>query len=143
MATLKPILPDALTQKLTRLGNQTDKICETALKAGAAVAKSAVDNQLKTAVGTGTKYPSRATGELERSLGVTPVRVDAKGNYDIKIGFAEPREDGNVNAKIANILEYGKHGQPAKAFLKKAKSKSKAETMAVIAATLETEMNNV
>ena len=33
--------------------------------------------------------------------------------------------DGGSNAKIANIIEYGKHGQPAKPFLKPAKSATK------------------
>ena len=33
---------------------------------------------------------------------------------------------GKSNAKIANILEYGRHGQPAKPFLKPAKTASKS-----------------
>lgn len=143
MATMKPTLPDHLIQRITKLGERTDAICEAALKAGAKIAKAETQNQLEAVIGSGTKYPSKATGELERSLGITPVRLDEKGNYDVKIGFAENRSDGNINAKIANIIEYGKTGQPAKPFLKRAKNKSKAETMAVIAATLESEMNSI
>ena len=45
--------------------------------------------------------------------------------------------DGGSNAKIANVLEYGKHGQPAKPFLKPAKSASKAECIHVMEQTLE------
>ena len=54
------------------------------------------------------------------------MKVDKNGNHDIKIGFAEPRSNGDSNAKIANILEYGKHGQRAKPFLKPAKNASKS-----------------
>lgn len=55
-------------------------------------------------------------GELERSLGLTPPLVDRDGNHNIKVGFAEPRSDGGSNAMLANIIEYGKNGQPAKPF---------------------------
>ena len=112
MAKLTVRTPDALIAKLTRLGNQTDQVCEKALKAGAQVAEKAVSSNLSAVIGKDTKKPSRSTGELQSALGVSPVKVDDKGNYDIKVGFAEPRSGGGVNAKIANILEYGKHGQP-------------------------------
>lgn len=35
--------------------------------------------------------------------------------------FKEPRSDGESNAKIASIIEYGKQGQPPNPFLKSAK----------------------
>ncbi len=44
---------------------------------------------------------------------------------------------------IANIIEYGKHGQPPKPFLKPAKSKARRQIMAAMTDTLEREMNNV
>ena len=136
-------MPDALIAKLTRLGNKTDQVCEKALKAGAEVAEKAVSSNLSAVIGKDTKLPSRSTGELQSALGVSPVKVDDKGNYDIKVGFAEPRSGGGVNAKIANILEYGKHGQPPRPFLKPAKSKARRQIAAAITETLEREMNDV
>ena len=47
---------------------------------------------------------------------------------------------GGSNAKLANILEYGKHGQPAKPFLKPAKSASRAECIRVMKQKLEEEV---
>lgn len=143
MAKIKAQMPDALIAKLNRLGDKTDKVCEKALKAGAEVAEKAISSNLSAVVGKGTKLPSRSTGQLQKALGVSPVKVDAKGNYDIKIGFSEPRSDGNSNAKIANILEYGKSGQPPKPFLKPAKSKSRKQIMQTISDTLEREMNDI
>jgi len=143
MAKLTVRTPDALIAKLTRLGNKTDQVCEKALKAGAEVAEKAVSSNLSAVIGKDTKQPSRSTGELQSALGVSPVKVDDKGNYDIKVGFAEPRSGGGVNAKIANILEYGKHGQPPRPFLKPAKSKARRQIAAAITDTLEREMNDV
>ena len=143
MAKLTVRMPDALIAKLTRLGNKTDQVCEKALKAGAQVAEKAVSSNLSDVIGKDTKKPSRSTGELQSALGVSPVKVDDKGNYDVKVGFAEPRSGGGVNAKIANILEYGKHGQPPRPFLKPAKSKSRRQIAAAITDTLEREMNDV
>ena len=94
-------------------------------------------------IGNGTKYPSRSTGQLLQALGVTPVRLDAKGDYNIKIGFDEPRSGGDSNAKIANILEHGKPGQPPKPFLKPAKSASRAPAMAAMKAVLEEEVKKI
>ena len=143
MAKIKTQMPDALIAKLSRLGDKTDKVCEKALKAGAEVAEKAISSNLSAVIGKGTKLPSRSTGQLQKALGVSPVKVDAKGNYDIKIGFSEPRSDGDSNAKIANILEYGKSGQPPKPFLKPAKSKSRKQIMQTISDTLEREMNDI
>ena len=143
MAKLTVRTPDALIAKLTRLGNKTDQVCEKALKAGAEVAEKAVSSNLSAVIGKDTKKPSRSTGELQSALGVSPVKVDDMGNYDIKVGFAEPRSGSGVNAKIANILEYGKHGQPPRPFLKPAKSKARRQITAAITDTLEREMNNI
>lgn len=143
MAKMTAKMPDALIAKLTRLGSKTDEVCEKALKAGAEVAEKAVSSNLSAVIGKGTKYDSRSTGQLEKALGVSPVKVDAKGNYDIKVGFAEPRSNGGSNAKIANILEYGKHGQPPKPFLKPAKSKARRQIMTAMTDTLEREMNDI
>ena len=47
------------------------------------------------------------------------------------------------NAMIANILEYGKPGQPPTGFLKKAKNKSRKLAEAKMVEVLEKEMNSV
>ena len=77
---------------------------------------------------------------MEASLGLSPVKADRDGNHNIKIGFSEPRHDGGSNAKLATILEYGKHGQPAKPFLKPAKTSSRAECIRVMTQTLDEEV---
>ena len=94
-------------------------------------------------VGKDTEYESRSTGQLVAALGITGVRVDNKGDYNIKVGFDEPRSDGDSNAKIANILEYGRHGQPPKPFLAPAKKKTKKPATQKMISVLEEETNKI
>ncbi len=136
-------LPDEFLTKLSRLGKDTDAVAEKILEAGGKVVLAKVKSNLSSVIGSGTKYDSRSTGELVQSLGLSPVKLNCEGNHDIKIGFSEPRSDGGSNAKLANILEYGKHGQPAKPFLKSAKSASKAECIRVMEQTLKEEVEKL
>ncbi|MGI6608780.1 MAG: HK97-gp10 family putative phage morphogenesis protein [Erysipelotrichaceae bacterium] len=135
-------LPDDFLEKISRLGSKTDVICEKMLKAGGEVVLSRVKSNLSSVIGSGTKYKSRSTGELERALGLSKVRIDKNGNYNIKIGFAESRKDGSSNAKLANIIEYGKSGQVAKPFMKPAKASSKSKCVEVMKSTFDKEVNN-
>lgn len=135
--------PDAFLEQLSRLGSQFDSVAEIILEAGGEVVLEKVQGSLAAVIGAGTKYASRSTGELAGALGLSPVKVDGSGNHDIKIGFAEPRFDGGSNAKIANILEYGKHGQPPKPFLKPAKTAARAECIQTMKDTLEAEVEKL
>ena len=143
MAKVDIKMPDEFLEKLSKLGTQTDEISERVLEAGGEVVLAKIRSNLSSVVGRDTKVESRSTGELERSLGMSKARVDRNGNHNIKIGFAEPRSDGDSNAKIANILEYGRHGQPAKPFLKPAKSSSKSACEAAMKQNLEEEISKL
>ena len=135
-------MPDEFLMKVSRLREQTDVILPKVLEAGAEVVESKVRANLKTAIGK-TKEPSRSTGELLSSLGTSPAKQDRDGNFDVKIGFSEPRSDGESNAKIATILEYGKSGQPARPFLKPAKSASKSACIQAMEEKLTQEIEKI
>ena len=143
MAKVEAKLPEEFLQKLSRLGDRTDEISGRVLEAGGEVVLSKVKSNLSSVVGQGTVYEPRSTGELERSIGLSPVKLDRNGNYNIKIGFSEPRSDGGSNAKLANIIEYGKHGQPAKPFLKPAKSATKSACIETMKQKFQEEVDNV
>lgn len=143
MAKTDVKMPDEFLSRISRLGTQTDSIAEKVLQAGGEVALAKVKSNLKSVVGSGTKSKSRSTGELERSLGLSPVMVDKNGNHDIKVGFPEPRTDGCSNAKIANILEYGTSGQSAKPFLKPAKSAVKKQCVEAMKSAFEKEVEGL
>jgi len=135
-------LPYEFLLKISSLADRTDEIVPRVLEAGADVVLQKTKSNLKAVVGK-TKYKSRATGELVSALGVSPAKLDKNGDYNVKIGFAEPRRGGGSNAKIANILEYGKSGQPPRPFLKPAKSASKNAVIDTMTAKLEEEINNI
>ena len=135
--------PDTFLEQLSRLGSQFDSVAESVLEAGGEVVLEKAQRNLAAVVGTGTKYDSRSTGELVDSLGLSPVKLNKSGNHDIKVGFSEPRSDGGSNAKIANILEYGKHGQAPKPFMKPARTSSKAECIQAMKDTLEAEVKKL
>ena len=143
MAKVDIKMPDDFLLKVSKLGSDFDPVAEKVLKAGGEIVFKRTKSNLSAVIGKGTKHESRSTGELEKALGVTSVRLDRNGNHNIKIGFSEPRPDGESNAKIANILEYGKHGQPAKPFLKPARSASKSECISVMKSTFEEEVKKL
>lgn len=143
MAKVDIKMPDEFLEKLSRLGSNFDTIAESVLEAGGDVVLEKTQATLSAAVGSGTKYKSRSTGELESALGLSPVKMDKNGNYNIKLGFAEPHSGGVSNAMLANFLEYGKHGQPAKPFLKPAKSASKTACKSAMEKKFEEEVKKL
>lgn len=87
MAKVDMKMPEDFLLKLSRIGDKTDSICEKALNAGGEVVLAKVKSNLSAVIGKDTKAESRSTGELERSLGLSPVLIDNDGNANIKIGF--------------------------------------------------------
>lgn len=141
MAKVDIKMPDEFLERISKVGSDFDSIAETVLETGGEVVLAKTKINLSAVIGKGTKYESRSTGELESALGISTVKMDKQGNHNIKIGFAEPRSDGDSNAKIANIIEYGKHGQPAKPFLKPAKRASKSECITAMQNKFEEEVD--
>ena len=138
MAKCDMKMPEDFLLKISKLGSNFDSVADTVLQ----VLKK-VKSNLSSVIGRGTKFKSRATGELEGALGLSPSKLNRDGNHDIKVGFAEPRSDGGSNAKLANILEYGKHGQPAKPFLKPAKTASRQECIDAMTKALDEEVEKL
>ncbi len=137
MAKCTAKLPEELLKKLSMVGSNMDVIADSALKAGGEVVLKKTKSNLQSMV----KGPS--TGQLVNALGLSPVLLDRNGNYNIKVGFDEYRADGSSNAMVANIIEYGKHGQPAKPFLKNAKISSKKECEETMARKIEEEIRKL
>ena len=129
--------------KVSKLADKTDEILPRVLQAGGEIVEAKVKSNLQSVIGSGLQEESRSTGELVGALGVSAARQDKDGNFNVKVGFSEPRSDGKSNAMIAGVLEYGKHGQPAKPFLKPAKSASKSECIEAMKRVLEEEVEKI
>ena len=140
MAKLKIEMPTKLLDQLAGMGNALDAAIPKALAAGGKVVVDKMASNLRAAIGSSTKTKSRSTGKLAASLGVSPSKLDRDGNLDVKVGFSEGR--GNVsNAMLANVLEYGKHGQPPKPFLKRTKSLSRKPCIDAMQQALKEELD--
>jgi len=140
-ATMK--MPDDFLERVSKLGDKTDEIVPRVLETGGEVMLAQVKSNLQSVVGSGTKYPSRTTGQLASALGVSGARINRNGDHTVKIGFAENRRDGKSNAKLANILENGKHGQPPKPFLRPARAAAKGATIAAMVRKLDEEIEKI
>jgi HK97 gp10 family phage protein len=130
-------MPDDFLQKVSALGNKTDEIVPRVLAAGAEPLLARVKSNLSASLS------GKSTGQLASSLGVSPAKVDRDGNMNVKVGFDEKRSDGKSNAMLANLLEYGKHGQPPRPFLKPAKSAAKSAVVESMKSALEREIDSI
>jgi len=138
MAKVTIKMPTEFMDQLTKAAEKTDAAIPKALEAGGKVVFDTMKTNLRSAIGRDTKYPSRSTGKLLAALGVSPVKLNDEGNYDVKVGFSEDREVSN--AKLANILEYGKHGQPPKPILKPTRRSSRKPCIEAMQTALKEEL---
>lgn len=143
MAKVAFKMPEEFLLQLSKLESKTDEIIPKVLEVGGEVVANKVKSNLQAMIGNGIKEESRSTGQLISALGVTTAKQDKEGNYNVKVGFSEPRRDGKSNAMIAGVLEYGKHGQSPKPFLKPAKSASKSACINVMKEKFEEEVNKL
>jgi len=154
MAKVEIKMPEEFLLKVSKLAEKTDEILPKVLDAGGEVVLAKVKSNLQSVIGSGTILPSESTGELVSSLGVSSAKVDRSGIHNVKVGFNEPRRKQTkakgkrsyytaTNAMIANVIEYGKHGQPARPFLKPARSSSRKPCVEAMKAKLEEEINNI
>jgi HK97 gp10 family phage protein len=138
MAKADVKLPDDFLIKLSKLGDKTDEIVPRVLEAGGEVVLAKARSNLAASLS------GDSSGELAGSLGLSPAKQTRDGSgWDVKVGFAEPRSDGGSNAKIANVLEYGRHGQPPRPFLKPAKTQSKQAAIDAMKAKFESEVESI
>jgi HK97 gp10 family phage protein len=140
MGKAKIQMPDDFLNQIAGMGNALDAAIPKALEAGGKVVLDRMKSNLRAAIGLGTKFKSRSTGKLAAALGVSPAKLDRDGNLDVKVGFSEGR--GNVsNAMLANVFEYGKHGQPPRPFLKQTKSSSRKPCIEAMQQALKEELD--
>lgn len=153
MAKIQIKMPEVFLLKCTRLADKTDAIIEKSLEAGGEVVLQKVRGNLKAVIDQEKPY-KESSGELLDSLGMTTVKVDRKGTHNLKIGFNEPRRKQYAakgkrsyytitNAMVANVIEHGKHNQPARPFLKPARSSSRKACIQAMESTLESEISKL
>lgn len=151
--TIKP--PDALIAQLQALGDQTDRIVKTSLAAAAEPIKKAVLQNYDRVVGRPLivrspkrlyNYGVRSTGGLRRSIGISPVKITHKGDYDVKIGFAGNVPGAKVSyGRLAGLIENGcrRRNQPPRPFMAPAKRESAKPALAAFEAKFNEEVKKL
>ena len=143
MARVQIKLPNDFIDALDSASNIIDNSAEQVLKAGANIVEPRMRSNLSAAIGSSTKQPSRSTGQLAKALGTAPVKVNSRGDYNVKVGFAENRDDGRANALIANVLEHGRSNQPARPFLAPTRSQTRRAAITAMKQTLAARIEQV
>lgn len=137
MAKAEWKMPEDFLEKISRLEERTDEIVPQVLEVGGEVVLNQVRSNLSAVLS------GESSGQLESALGLSPAKLDKNGDFNVKVGFDEYRKDGSANAMVANILEYGRHGQPPRPFLKPAKSASKSAAIEAMKKKLAEEVGDV
>lgn len=143
MARVQIKLPNDFIDALDSASSLIDNSAEQVLKAGANIVEPRMRSNLSAAIGSSTKQPSRSTGQLAKALGTAPVKVNSRGDYNVKVGFAENRDDGRANALIANVLEHGRSNQPARPFLVPTRSQTRRAAITAMKQTLAARIEQV
>ena len=143
MARVQIKLPNDFIDALDSASSLIDNSAEQVLKAGANIVEPRMRSNLSAASGSSTKQPSRSTGQLAKALGTAPVKVNSRGDYNVKVGFAENRDDGRANALIANVLEHGRSNQPARPFLAPTRSQTRRAAITAMKQTLAARIEQV
>ncbi|GHU90623.1 hypothetical protein FACS1894202_10710 [Clostridia bacterium] len=92
MAKAKVLLPNDYMKRLRKLEVGIDGIVASALKDGAEFMMPKLKAKMQSVIGHGTKYPSRTTGEMISSVGISPVKETRRGGQNVKVGLSEPRK---------------------------------------------------
>lgn len=143
MARVQIKLPNDFMDALDSASSLIDNCAEQVLKTGANIVEPRMRSNLSAAIGSSTKQPSRSTGQLAKALGTAPVKVNSRGDYNVKVGFAENRDDGRANALIANVLEHGRSNQPARPFLAPTRSQTRRAAITAMKQTLAARIQQV
>jgi HK97 gp10 family phage protein len=133
MAKIELTLPEDFLRSIDTAADGFAEAADEALQAGAQVVLKEMRSQLQ------KRIQHSGESELVQALGVTDTKKNRSGSYNVKIGFDEHRRDGETNAKLAMLVEYGsrKRNRPERPFLKPTRTKSKAAAAAAMTAVVE------
>lgn len=136
--------------KLSKFGNDSQKIAKKVVLAGAApvadvIRKGLIANLNDPAyVGKGDSFfggkQSTPTGDLLDSFGIAPPDTDKNGNTNTKIGFEGYDSKGTPNALKARAMESGTSTLRKRPFVRPAVNRTKGKAIEAMGKELEDQM---
>lgn len=138
MARMQVKLGEEYVRKLAQLSSGAEEAVKKGIKAGADIVADQVRANLN-AVLSGT-----SSGDLQASMGITPIKQDREGNWNAKVGFDGYGKDGTPNPLKAAALEYGtQRGQPARPFVRPAVTATEAAAQAAMELIIDEEIKRI
>ena len=130
---------DDFSLQLSKLEESTSEIAKKVVMAGA----KPVADEIRKGLEKNLKGSEEATGDLLKSLGITPPSVDDKGNTNVKVGFGGYDRNGVANVLKARVMESGSSRQKKKPFVRPAVNKSKEKAIQAMQETMNEEINKI
>ena len=132
---------DDFSLQLSRLEQSTSEIAKKVVMAGA----KPVADEIRKGLERNLQGSEDSTGDLLKSLGITPPSVDDQGNTNVKVGFGGYDSNGVANALKARVMESGTSDkrQKKKPFVRPAVNKSKEKAIQAMQETMNEEINKI
>ncbi len=114
-----------ITRELLKLKRNTKQMAKEILYVGAGEIADSVRDSLRRTL-AGAQY---STGDLESSLGISPMRENPDGSIDVSIGFSGYDRKGVPNQLKARAMESGTSRQPKRPFFQRGASKGRVKAV--------------
>ena len=150
MAKMTMLKGDAFLEQLKKLqGKELDKACKQAVYVGSGIVAKEIKDRLLSLPFDKFRYlrgddiftglPEEQQEDLQESLGIAPIDVDAAGNYNTKIGFdgygkipTRKYPKGVPNQMLARAVESGSSVRAKTPFVRPAINRSRKKANAAM-----------
>lgn len=125
--------------RLGRIADAADsgRIAKKAIYEAAGIVADRIRANLKNVVS------GDSNGDLEKSLGIAPIKEDREGNWNTKIGFDGYDRRGVPNQLKARVLESGRSNQKKRPFVRPAVRQTKAEAIKTMDRVIQEEIEKM
>lgn len=145
---------DDFSLKLSALAAGTEDMAREAIYDGARIIADEVRKNLdanikdqESAAKSGAslfKSPQmKRTGDLEKSFGITPIRLGKDGAWNAKIGFSGYDSKGVPNQLKARVMESGSSTIKPRPFVRPAVNATRAKALAAMQKKIKNKMNEI
>lgn len=125
--------------KLAHLASGSEEIAKRAVYAAADIVTDKIRENLRSNL-AGSR---QSTGELESSLGITPIQTDRDGFINAKIGFDGYDSKGVPNQLKARVMESGSSTIRKRPFIRPAVNATKKAAVAAMEAVIDEETKKI
>lgn len=151
---------DEFALKLSRLATGSDEIAKKAIYAGAGIVADKIKANIQSLPSDTFRHlapeekfsglPEAAKRDLAESFGVTPIKQDADGNWNAKVGFdgygSHPTKkypQGLPNQLLARAVESGSSVRQKKPFVRPAVNATKGKAQAKMGEVIDEEIKKI